>query len=284
MCITTERHSTICGHKASHTQICRAKRCENFLGKLLLCPCSPFASSVYVWEICHTCRHFWNSYGSSESTAIEKTIDYRAQHNYQGPLTPHSWSKKSPPVLMQEIELRTTEQLAQDAAARRLGEQLTGSVAERIDDATRHERDLTSWIANIDDKTNESVEVPLKFGYSTETLWANFYPGSPDQADERTEPPKDKGKDRDLENPCNFEAQNPIWLLAGLVDSQGFVTQSQNATLPGRPISKMLQPTPRPGAPDINKPLPQTPRPDSPVRGLKFDSEYPETYLSKNKI
>ena len=221
---------------------------------------------------------------------MQKTVDCRAKHDYYGPLAAHSFSRKQSPVLMQEIQFRTADQLAQDARRpRRLGEQLTGSVVERIDSATRYERDLTSWLVNINDEASRPVEVPVMMRFelegSTETLWAYFYPGYPDGAEEaeRAEPATDKGKSRQVIEPEDQELGSFTRLRVDPVAYRRFEVQDLSKQPSSRQVSKILPQTPRPNSPDLNKPLPRPPRPDSPMPGLPIDSEDPERYLPKNK-
>ena len=265
MCVTIERHSSICGHKASHTEACRKKKCrESFFGKFFTCGCSHSLSVTYYWEICHYCRRYWTSYGVCETDAVQRTLDYRAEHDYHGPLAPHSYSNRHSPGFIQEGELRTAEQLAQNAAARRLGKQLKGSVADRIDEATEYD---ASWMS--DDVTRTSMEVPVMMrfplGESTETVWADFYTGNPNLKEAR-EPSKHKGKGREVVEPDYLELGRLTRPRPCLVDSDGFELQHLRWPRLGRPIPQLplLRPS---GAPDLNKPLPRLPRRDS---GLEF--------------
>lgn len=112
MCVTTERLSNICGHKAVHTEVCKKKAGGTSLFNVFRALCKPTKSSANYFEICHDCRLFWESRGISELTAQTIYRMYRDTHQYYGGgLSPHEWRKGERPTLLRDREQENGERV-----------------------------------------------------------------------------------------------------------------------------------------------------------------------------
>lgn len=134
MCETSERHSTICGHRAVHKDPCTGTQTQSIF-KVFAPKCAPTKSLTSHYELCHSCRRFWHAHGVGESEAMRRTLAYRQEHNFFGPISPHSFNAEEP-VLMQDIDIYS--EIGDASKTRHTG--------ERVDQITRRGSTLTECL------------------------------------------------------------------------------------------------------------------------------------------
>ena len=112
MCKVERRFSLLCCHLSDYTDKCLQKKYEKNIWSRVFSACKIKFSEDQYYEICHTCRRFFEALGISKLDALRQYIDYRQEHNYYGPLSPHIYKSDKPPVLMRdgELELSSRQQ------------------------------------------------------------------------------------------------------------------------------------------------------------------------------
>lgn len=206
MCITTERQSNICGHVASHTDVCIAKRNLGVLN-VLWPKCVPTRHRKNYYEICHDCQQFWQKHGIDEQEATQRTRAYRVENNYYGPMSPHSLSGGEP-YIMRDINLDSGNDRRSAAAPVRQGTSLFDGLASDLENwfdseggtidkeglPKGHEKDLTSWLVGqaMGDASSSSGESSPSS--SRLTVWPRV-PG--EQSEDARNKGKNKGKKRE---------------------------------------------------------------------------------------
>jgi hypothetical protein len=312
MCVTTERHSTVCGHKATYTKVCKKKGKSVF--NIFRSKCAPSKQGAMIYELCHDCRRFWQAYGVDEIEATERTSNYRVQHKYYGPLSPHSFSNTRKPVLLRDGELETGDPVVHlgiptagpsEVPKRRLTERSVNRYGDPMESVLRardYQEDLPRWMNRW--TVGEASTSRPRSAESTVTLW----PTAEDQ--DLTEPENtvemhggrgDNAGSGSIDgflndafeyeglatrlkattvNPDGFELQ-PLGRPASVaLRADGVERLHPARALPPRQIPRNLLPTPN--TPDLDKPLPRAPRQGSPMPGRKFDSQNPERDLPAN--
>jgi hypothetical protein len=294
MCVISERQSAICGHVARHTEPCARKKCQSVL-KIFSPKCVPTRRTASYYEICYECKRLWQLYGVSEGDAIERTLAYRREDNYFGPLSPHSIGR-APPQLMQEINLNPDNE--NDSRSKVL--------ADRVRQVVRNDTNMTNWVVS-DGETPEKQEIPA--GHEEDlTNWlikqamgkasspkressATMLTQWPEVPSSEVLGPNIKGKtkmaskgraeDTELESLGNQQVK---------VNTYGFEKQDLCVPFPRQPVHNLIPggqephtPTQVKAPPDLNKPLPPLPRRDSPMPGRQFNSENPERDVSYGK-
>lgn len=290
MCITTERNSTICGHRESFTEKCKKETHTSFLNHFR--KCSFVLNSTFHHELCYDCRHFWWKHRLSESEAIERTREYRADHNYYAPLSPqlvlHHNGRRSKDENSLQLNRKNESEVVPWPG--KSDEELNGW-AEILLHESGHTEPLRC------DRKGKGIDRsvhPLKYrageNASQVTLWplpaarTESYPEfPPPQQPQRTyrSPSKADSNQTGLETivvgmehlppPDDFELGNIDRPLPLRVNRDGF--HREELYFPKSQSRLRI---------DLGKPLPRPPRCDSPMPGCPFDSQNPERDLPAN--
>jgi hypothetical protein len=127
-------------HIATHTEICSQKK-GNSIWNFLLPSCISINEKVWVYNICDDCRLMWQKHGVGVVEAMKRTKIFRAQHKYDGPVTPKENGEGRKPVLIKDGRGSTGDPHVRRARLE----------AERIDVVARSNNALAEWILNSDD-------------------------------------------------------------------------------------------------------------------------------------
>jgi hypothetical protein len=228
MCVTSERHSSICWHIAAHTKLSAEKKSQVIL-KIFHSRCKLSKMKTIHYELWDDCRQFWQAHGVSESEAIQRTGAYRAQYNYFGPLSPFNDSGN--PVLMGDIGLgRKSEEASKarhvadsiDQVAGResqLMEWLTsgGNPLDVVQRAKRYEEDLTERM--IKQTIREPLSSINKSSASIHTLWPKI-PIQPSEDAKDTD--KGDGKEGGSDEPIFGDIPDNLRKAGGLIHPDEF--------------------------------------------------------------
>lgn len=289
MCVTTERNSTICGHRRSFTAHCKKRTSTSILNSLR--KCSPVLNSSYHFDLCHACRRIWCNQGVAESEAIERMREYRTDHNYHAPLSPTRVLQLKVSgmsgSLRRERDNSSTEMLWPSMADARQG--TSSKPLRRVSGepwAPRRKDKGKGVDRSIRPPTNRA-ENASRMMSSPRTLeagenHAEIHPEAPSQAHLRPKTGDSSrtgletiiiGMDSDehFANSYDFEPGNVNKPLPLSIKKRS----------PERVCVKCRGKQPKPRL-DLGKPLPRPPRADSPMPGRPFDSQNPERDLPAN--
>lgn len=151
MCVTTVSSYCVCLHEHKYTAKCKKQTAPFILAQFLAC--KPSTDITFNYNICHDCRRTYANAGIDEQTAIERYVDFRKEHNYHAPLSAvlqHTLGMAPTVTLVRDCNDFTEAELMQDKAARELGSRLTGTIADRVDEQKRRERELMEFIRGMD--------------------------------------------------------------------------------------------------------------------------------------
>jgi hypothetical protein len=290
MCITTERNSTVCGHRASFTALCKKATSTSIVAHFL--KCSPVLNSTYHFDLCHDCRHLWRNQGVDETKAMARTREYRTDHNYYAPLSPaRVLANKSrretiasvvpEPLRFEREENASTVTLWSSMADTKLGTSLKPLPREPGQQSKRKGKGIDTSVHPLTCKADNSPDS------TTMTLWPRMFDAQvelypeilPQSLPQAHLPPGTADSNRTGLETIIVCIESDEYCAA----SQDFELGNTDRPLPlnvRRAKSGRMQPKPEL---DLDKPLPRPPRCDSPMPGRLFDSQNPEKYLTANK-
>lgn len=254
MCVTTERNSTICGHRASFTQKCKKGKSTSFLAHFR--KCSPVLNTAYHHELCHDCRCFWKNYGVSEREAIERTQDYRTDHNFYAPLSParvlrHNGKGSTDASVLPDPQRLKREENASKVT---IWPNMGNAHAEGYPEILPQPLPQAHHPPGTADSNRTGFET-IMVGMASNEFWGH---------------------------PEDFKLGNVDRPLPLRINREDFEKRTPNFPTfrSHRSSSSAMKPELRL---DLDKPLPRPPRYDSPMPGRPFDSQNPERDLPANK-
>lgn len=303
MCVTTERNSTICGHRASFTTPCKKKTSTSILNHLQ--KCSPVLNSTYHFDLCHDCRHFWRNHGVDEKEAIERTREYRTDHNHHAPLSParvlaHNEGKSTDAsVVPESLRFERKENASTTTLWPSMDDARLGTASKPLPcqpSKCRGQRSngkgkgVNGQLAHKAENASTIMSWP-RVAYAQIESHSEILPQLLSQAHFR---PGTAGSDRSgletiligieseelVAGSQDFELGNVDRPLPLKVRKESFDRQKHFPASQSHRSRSTTQPKPRL---DLDKPLPRPPRCDSPMPGRPFDSQNPERDLPANK-